>query len=145
MILTVHNTVTAQLLAKLLLFVRLLRAPPTFNDAKHEAPTIDSTIITLVPESWMMKDAIEDSSDGTIGIDPLIVPALHELWNDPLKDLRSNLSGTLVQNLLRLEIPSSGGKEDIHWRNDPWQAWSAWDQNNDHRGRQSVACPYYSE
>jgi hypothetical protein len=59
----------------------------------------------------MMKDAIDDSSDGTIGIDPLVIPALHELWNDPLKDLRSNLSGTLVQNLLRLDYSQLGREE----------------------------------
>jgi hypothetical protein len=92
----------------------------------------------------MVKDAIDDSSDGTIWINPLIVPALDELRNNPLEDLRSNLSGTLVQDLMTLETFSLGVRQDIHWRNGPWKAWSEWDQKNDHRERQSTACPYCS-
>jgi len=51
----------------------------------------------------MMKDAINDSGDCTIRINPLVIPALNELRNYPLEDLRGDLASTFVENLLMLE------------------------------------------
>jgi hypothetical protein len=72
----------------------------------------------------MMKDSINDSRDGTIRIDLLVVPALYELRNYPLEDLRSNLAGTLIQDLLMSEAYSSYGNYGLHWRNGLLKAWS---------------------
>ncbi len=72
----------------------------------------------------MMKNSINDSRDGTIRIDLLVIPALYELRNYPLEDLRSNLAGTLIQDLLMLEAYSSYGNHGLHWRNGLLKAWS---------------------
>jgi hypothetical protein len=47
-----------------------------------------------------MEDAINDAVDGSVWIDSLVVPALHELRNYPLKDLRGDFACWFIEDLL---------------------------------------------
>lgn len=47
----------------------------------------------------MVEDTIDDSSDGAVYINSLVVPALNKLWYYPSEDLGGNFPGRFVENL----------------------------------------------
>jgi hypothetical protein len=98
-ILTVHDTIAAQLCAVLLLFTLVHVSPPLLDNSKHQTSAIDSAVLTLVTESGMMEDAIDNSVDCAVCIDVRVIPAGDELRNDPFENLRGNLASWLVENL----------------------------------------------
>ena len=86
-ILAIHDTVAAQLATHLLLLVLRLGAPPALDDAKHEVSAVRGTIVTEVTLSGVMEHAVDDSVDGSVRVNTLVVPALDQLWDDPFEDL----------------------------------------------------------
>ena len=98
-ILAVHDAIAAELSTVFLLLALVHVSPPLFNNTKHQTSAIDCTILTLIAESGMMEDAIDDSVDGAVCIDARIIPAGDELRNYPFQDLRGNLASWLIENL----------------------------------------------
>lgn len=46
-----------------------------------------------------MEDAVDDSRNGSVRINTLVIPALDKLRNNPLENLGGDLASTLIENL----------------------------------------------
>ena len=67
-----------------------------------------------------MEDAVDDSRNGSVCINTLVIPALDKLRNNPLEDLGGDLASTLIENLWVLVECLNQGGLNLRWRNDPW-------------------------
>ena len=52
----------------------------------------------------MVENTVDDTIDGSFRIDPLIIPALDKLRDNPLEDLRSNFACWLVEDLVNVSV-----------------------------------------
>jgi hypothetical protein len=66
MIIAIHDALPAQLATQFLLLLWVLRAPPSFNNPKHETATIDSTIIAHIALSRVMEDTMDNTIDSSL-------------------------------------------------------------------------------
>jgi hypothetical protein len=98
-VLAIHDTITAQLSAILLLLTLVHISPPLLNNSKHQASAIDCAIFSQITLSWVVEDTVNDAVDGTVCIDAWVIPASNELGNNPFEDLRGDLSSRLVKDL----------------------------------------------
>jgi hypothetical protein len=71
-----------------------------------------------------MEDSMDDAADSPVRINTLIIPTLNELWNNPFEDLRGDLAGNFIENLLMLVMGGLIREVNVHLRNGPWTAWS---------------------
>ena len=78
------------------------RTPPPLDNTKHESANISCAILARHTLGWVIEDAMDDTVDSTVRVNSLIVPALHELRNNPLGDLGGYLACRLVEDLLLL-------------------------------------------
>ena len=61
--------------------------------------TIYSTIISIIAEAGVMKDPVDDTSQGSIDIDSFVIPTGDELRHYPLQDLACYLPGRLIEDI----------------------------------------------
>ena len=60
-----------------------LSTPPLLHYLEHGLSTINSRVLFPIMEDNMMKNVIDNYYQGSIDTNPLIIPAGHELCNNP--------------------------------------------------------------
>src|ERR1700761_8470235 len=102
------NATSAELLAQSVFLALRLLAPPLFDNTEHEPTPVACPILTIVSQSRVGEDAVDDAVECTFNVNTLIVPASHDLWNDPLDGLSSNLPCWLVENVREVILGEHG-------------------------------------
>jgi hypothetical protein len=71
--------------------------PPLLDLTEHESATFTSAIITVLTKSWVVENTVDNAvkSAGNIGV--VVIPAFHDLRDDPLQHSTSDLASRLVE------------------------------------------------
>ena len=98
-VLEVLNAVSAEVASQGFALTLVLVAPPLLDLAEHQATSITGTIIAVLAKSRVVKDTSDDAvhSAGDVGV--LIIPALHDLGDNPLQHSAGDLAGGLVEDV----------------------------------------------
>jgi hypothetical protein len=93
----VLNAISAEGAAQAVTLAVAQVIPPLLDLTEHESATLASAIIAVLTKSWVVENTVDDTVKGAGDVGVVIVPALHDLRDDPLQHSTGDLASRLVE------------------------------------------------
>lgn len=97
MVLEVLDAISAERAAQAVTLAVTHIIPPLLDLTEHESASITSAIIAVLAKSWVVKNTIDNAIECAGNVDVIIVPALHDLRDNPLQDSTGDLTSRLIE------------------------------------------------